>query len=151
MRATASLRIDRSADEVFSYVTDVSRMPEWVSGVRDARLVSDRMGLGAKYVVVYTGMTRRPAEMEVEVTDFERPRLFGSRTTRGPFEFEGRIEVVDDGDATVVTSTARATDDLATRVVWTLLGWLITKPWMARVGTELENLAAAMDRNSTTL
>lgn len=150
MKATASVRIDRPIDEVFAYVTDIPRMTEWVSGVREAKLLSERVGQGAKYILVYSGIVRRPSELEVEVTEYERPRLFGSRTTRGPFAVEGRIELMDDGGQTVVTSTARATDDLATRITWSLLGWLITKPWMDRLHTELERLAASIERNTTT-
>lgn len=148
MKASASLRINRPIEEVFAYVSDVTRMSEWVSGVREARLLSDSMARGARYVLVYTGMARRPAELEVEVTELERPTVFASRSTRGPIEFEGRIELSEENGHTVVTNTTQARDDLATRVASWLLGWLIAKPWTGRLRSELERMAAAIERNT---
>ncbi len=150
MKATASVRIPRPIEEVFAYVTDIPRMAEWVSGVRDARLLSDKVAEGARYLLVYTGMVRRPTEVEVEVVGYEPPHLFASRSTRGPVEFESRIELAEDRDDTVITSTTMATDDLATRVASWLIGWLVAKPWADRLRSELETLAADIERNAST-
>lgn len=150
MKATASVRIARPIDEVFDYVTDVTRMPEWVGGVREARLVSDTIEKGATYILIYSGMVRRPTELEVEVTAFERPHLFVFTTTRGPIEIEGVIELAEDDGGTLVSTTAQGGDDLATRVASWLLGWLVSKPWSDRLRSELENLAAAIERNAKT-
>ena len=148
VKATASVRIARPIDEVFAYVSDVSRMTEWVSGVRESKLISDKIAEGARFVLVYSGMARRPTELEVEVTEFDKPRVFASRTTRGPLEFEGRIELSEEDGHTIVTNTAQGTDDVATRVATWLLGWLINKPWSGRLRTELERMAAAIEKTA---
>ena len=139
-QATATVTIERPIGEVFSYVTDVEKMPMWISGVRAARLISQEMGRGARFVLDYV-QGRRPSEIEIEVTEFEPPRSFASRIFRGPFAYEGRIELREVEQATVVTNTIEAgPDSLSTRVATWLLGPLLLRGLTRRIAGELEEL-----------
>ncbi len=144
MKATATVTIDRPIDEVFSYVTDVAKMPRWVSGVSAARLVSREMGRGARYVVDYI-QGWRPSEVEIEVVEFEPPRSFGSKAARGPFAFEGRMELREVDSATEITNIIEAgPDSVSTRFASWLLGPILRRSFTKRLGRELEQLRAAI-------
>ncbi len=144
----ASITIDRPADEVFGFVTNVSEMPRWVSGVKSAKLLSKEMGKGARYVVDYI-RGRRAEAIEIEVTDYEEPRLFGSRSSRGPFQFEGRMELENGSHQTTVTNIIEAgPDSVATRLASFLFGPFLRRSFTARLRAELEQLQSAMHQRS---
>lgn len=144
MKAMATITIDRPVEEVFGFVTTVTEMPRWVSGVKSAKLLSKEMGKGARYVLDYI-QGWRPDSIELEVTEFEAPRVFGSRSFRGPFQFEGRMELEDGPDATTVTNIIEAgPDSVATRVASFLFGPLLRRSFTTRLRSELEQLKAAM-------
>lgn len=144
MKAMATITIDRPVDEVFGFVTTVTEMPRWVSGVKSAKLLSKEMGKGARYVLDYI-QGWRPDSIELEVTEYEAPRVFGSRSFRGPFQFEGRMELEDGTDATTVTNIIEAgPDSVATRVATFLFGPFLRRSFTTRLRSELEQLKAAM-------
>lgn len=144
MKAMATITIDRSADEVFGFITNVSEMPRWVSGVRSAKLLSKEMGKGARYMLDYIQGWRADS-IELEVTEYEAPRLFGSKSFRGPFQFEGRIELADDAEHTTVTNIIEAgPDSVATRVASFLFGPFLRRSFTTRLRSELEQLVSAM-------
>lgn len=148
MKAMATITIDRPVDEVFGFVTDVDEMPRWVSGVRSAKLLSKEMGTGARYALDYIRGWRADS-IEIEVTDFEEPRLFGSRSFRGPFQFEGRMELENGSDQTTVTNIIEAgPDSVATRLASFLFGPFLRRSFTSRLRTELEQLKAAMQQRS---
>jgi uncharacterized protein YndB with AHSA1/START domain len=145
METTASVTVSRGIEEVFAYITDVTNMPQWVSGARSARLLSPEMQEGARYVVGYHGGWRT-ADVEVLVTEWSPPRLFGSTTVRGPFAFEGvmRLEAVEGG--TRVTNTIEAgPDSVASRLATFVLGWALRGARTRRVQNELEDLAGRIE------
>lgn len=144
MKAMASITIDRPIDEVFGFVTDVEKMPRWVSGVRSAKLISKEMGKGARYVLDYI-RDWRPDPIEIEVTEYEPSHLFGSRSFRGPFQFEGRIELDADDEETKVTNIIEAgPDSVATRLASLLFGPIVRRSFTSRLRKELEQLKSAM-------
>ena len=133
---------------VFSFVTDVENMPRWITGVTAARLQSAQMGVGARYALDYVGGWR-PSEVEIEVTEYEPPRSFGSRMARGPFSFEGRMELREMEEATEVTNIIEAgPDSLSTKVASWLLGPLLRRSWSKRLLRELEQLRTAISAGS---
>ena len=144
MKAMATITIDRPMDEVFGFVTDVEKMPRWVSGVRSARLISKDMGKGARYVLDYIRGWRADS-IEIEVTDYQPSTVFASRSFRGPFQFEGRMELVKDEDETTVTNIIEAgPDSVATKLASVLLGPFLRRSFTSRLRTELEQLRSAM-------
>ncbi len=150
MKATATISIPRPIDEVFDFVTNVDNMPRWISGVSGARMVSQVMEKGARYVIDYvTGW--RTSEVEIEVVDYERPRLFANRASRGPFEYEGRMELAPaDGTTSVTNIIEDSPDSLASTVASVLFGPLLRKAHRRRMEKELEQLKAAIGETATT-
>ena len=140
----ATITIARPIDEVFAYVTDVTNMPHWVTGVSRARLVSESMGVGAKFMCQYTSAIR-PNEIELEVTTHEAPSAFGMAMSRGPFNFEGTMTLAEvDGGTRVTNSIVADPDSLATRLASLLFGWLVRPSYRKRLARELEALKASM-------
>jgi len=149
MKAMATITIDRPVDEVFGFVTNVGEMPRWVSGVRSAKLISKDMGKGARYVLDYIPGWRSDS-IELEVTDYEEPRLFGSRSFRGPFQFEGRMELEKGAEETTVTNIIEAgPDSVATRLASFLFGPFLRRSFTSRLRGELEQLKAAMQQRGS--
>jgi uncharacterized protein YndB with AHSA1/START domain len=80
-----TVEIDRPAEEVFEYLTDVSRLPEWQSSAESAELEGE-LGNGALVREVRTFMGRRAAST-LEVTEYEPPRRFSLRVVDGPIRY----------------------------------------------------------------
>ena len=99
MRAELTIEIARTPDDVFSYLTDVSNLPAWQSGVksatmRDGRIEESRSLLG------------RELHTTLEIVEQERPTLFTLRALDSPFPFSVRHELEPAGDGTRLTVTA---------------------------------------------
>lgn len=103
------IRVERSAESVFDYVSDVRNLPSWNSAVQSVSLVSAGAGgpVGATYAMVRELPTGR-AENVLEVVAHERPRRFGIRTISGPTPFAYEFRFTDDGSGTVVDVALRA-------------------------------------------
>jgi uncharacterized membrane protein len=90
-----TLEIGRPLDEVFEYLTDVSRLPEWQSSAESAELEGE-LRKGARIKEVRTFMGRR-ATSTMEVTEYDPPRRFSLQVVEGPIEYavEHALEAVD--------------------------------------------------------
>jgi len=91
-----TFEIDRRAEEVFEYLTDVSRLPEWQSSAESAELEEGELRVGARIREVRTFMGRRAAST-LEVTEYEPPRRFSLRVVEGPIRYsvEHGLEALD--------------------------------------------------------
>src|SRR5215211_4213474 len=98
-----SIEISRRPEDVFAYVTDPSRLPEWQESVVSAR-AEGPVGVGCKAIV-----TRRVGRMErtmaSEITELAPPRTWRVRGLDGPIrgDVEGTVEPLGDGDRARVT------------------------------------------------
>ena len=84
---------------MFSYLTDVSNLPAWPTGVksaalRDGRIEESRSLLG------------RDINTTLEVVEQEEPSLFTLRVLDGPVRFTVRHELEPSEDGTRLTVTA---------------------------------------------
>ncbi|MBA3432433.1 MAG: SRPBCC family protein [Actinobacteria bacterium] len=80
--------VDRPAQEVFDYVTNPEKLPEWQSMVSESRQDSQGpMGVGTRVTNVRNFLGRR-IESQAEVTAYESPRRFDVRTVSGPVPFQ---------------------------------------------------------------
>lgn len=81
---TASIEVNRSAEDVFVYVTDPTRFCEWQKGVVDGRM--DPPGnptVGAKCLTTrHIGFANRP--VTAELAHIDPPRTWGVRGIDGP-------------------------------------------------------------------
>jgi uncharacterized protein YndB with AHSA1/START domain len=91
-----TFEIERPASEVFDYLTDVSRLPEWQSSAESAELEEGELRVGARIREVRTFMGRRAAST-LEVTEYEPPRQFSLRVVEGPIRYsiEHALEPLD--------------------------------------------------------
>ena len=100
-----TIEIARSPNEVFTYMTDASRQPEW----QESLVTSDVEGGGTPTVGSRVLQTRRVGgrerTMTMEVTELDPPKSFAFRGIDGPVRATGRgtIEPLDDGARSRVT------------------------------------------------
>ena len=148
MQLSASVHIDRTIEDVFAFVTKVENMARWVSGVSAARLLSPRMEQGARFVAEYTSSLRKNP-VEFVVSEFDAPELLGLEVTRGPFSFQGRIQMARaDGGTEVTNSILADPDSLSTRLVSIVLGPLLRPKLTERMQRELHDLDRAIGQTS---
>jgi len=99
---TASVDIARSPDDVFAYISDVSRHPEWQEGLVSVTHETDGpVGAGSRIV------HRRKLPFGVvattsEVTAFDPPHKLVFRGLDGPIRAEGSQSVEPAGDGSRV-------------------------------------------------
>jgi uncharacterized protein YndB with AHSA1/START domain len=82
MQFQAEIDIDRSPEEVFAVLTDVSRLPEWQRSVVTAEM-DGPAGVGAKLRETRK-MMGREAKLVSEVTEYDPPHRFSVRAIEGP-------------------------------------------------------------------
>jgi carbon monoxide dehydrogenase subunit G len=108
VRAEVVVQIARAPEEVFAYLTDVSNLPAWQSGVRSAELDGE-LRVGAR-IHESRHMLGRELQTTIEVAAYEPPRTFVLRAIDSPVPFtvqhelaasEGgtKLTVVGEGDA----------------------------------------------------
>jgi carbon monoxide dehydrogenase subunit G len=99
VRAELTIEIVRTPGDVFAYLTDVSNLPAWQSGVksatlRDGKVEESRTLLG------------RELNTTLEIVEQEEPRLFTLRALNGPVRFTVRHQLEPTEDGTRLTVTA---------------------------------------------
>jgi carbon monoxide dehydrogenase subunit G len=99
VRAELTIKIARTPEDVFAYLTDVSNLPAWQASVRsamehDGRIEESRSVFG------------RELHTTLEIVDREEPRLFTLRALDSPFLFTVRHDLEPDDGGTRLTVTA---------------------------------------------
>ena len=84
--------------EVFAYLTDVSRVPEWQSSARSAE-VDGEVREGARIRERRTFMGHG-VNVELEVTGYDPPRRFDVSSRGGPVSYEVHHALERSGDGT---------------------------------------------------
>ncbi|MEU1006100.1 MULTISPECIES: SRPBCC family protein [Streptomyces] len=100
-----SIDVERRPEEVYDYVMDAGRMPEWqLSAVSAERLDEGPVGIGTK-VRVTRHVGRRVMPMTMEVTEYDPPYSWGMRGVDGPVraQVHGEVEPYDEGRRSHVT------------------------------------------------
>jgi uncharacterized protein YndB with AHSA1/START domain len=105
-RIEFALEIKRSAEEVFDYLADVERLPEWQATAVESQ-ADGPMRVGA-LVSERRVLLGRDARTELEVTAFQPPRRLTLRSLSGPVRFTVDHELMDDEGATLLRFTAEA-------------------------------------------
>jgi len=103
----AEVQVARPREEVAAYMTDPANDPEWIGGLREARLLGDPpLGEGSQVARVASFMGRR-VEYVNEVTRLEPGRVLDMRSVKAPFPMEITYTFEEAGDATVVRNHVR--------------------------------------------
>jgi uncharacterized protein YndB with AHSA1/START domain len=103
-----SVVINRPTEKVFAFVTDIEKLPQWMSELVEAKQTSEgSVDVGTTMSAVASPLGRR-AESTQEVTEYEPNRKFTFKSTSGPVESkdEYTFESVEGG--TKVTRVAEA-------------------------------------------
>ena len=101
VRETASVRIERPAEQVWDYFTDVGNDPEWNPSAIKARKTSDGpLGVGSTFHVV----RKMSGPMDLEYTEYSRPLRWTLRGTGRGMSFTYAAELKPSGSATELTS-----------------------------------------------
>lgn len=94
-----SVEIARSPEDVFAYITDVSRHPEWQEGLVSADVVTEgALSVGSRLVHRRKLGPTKVASTS-EITAFSPPEVVSFRGIDGPIRADGsqRVERVGDG------------------------------------------------------
>ena len=102
IRIQASVTVNRPLEEVFRFMTDNQNALQWQSGLLEARVTNDVIGVGKTWVDVVQVLGQR-IEIASELTEFEPLRTVGFKSTSGPIPLEGRYAFEPDGAGTKVT------------------------------------------------
>jgi hypothetical protein len=97
-----SVRVARPIHELFSYVADPRRFPDWNSAVRTVRSTSVPTGEVGSTYAMDRELPGGPAENALEIVELEPSSAFAIRTTSGPTPFEYRYRFSADGPVTVI-------------------------------------------------
>jgi carbon monoxide dehydrogenase subunit G len=96
VRAEVSIEIARTPEEVYDYLTDVSNLPHWQSGVRAATREGAR-------IQERRHMLGRELSTTIAVEEEERPRVFVIRALDSPVPFTVRHTLEPSGGGTRLT------------------------------------------------
>jgi uncharacterized protein YndB with AHSA1/START domain len=133
----ATTAIERPAQEVFAFLTDIDAEPKWREGVNSVTIETGRPGAVG---LVYTQQISRMGfniALTVTVTDVELNRRLAYTFAGGPFKGNGSYEIVGDGD----TCRVVATMDLGKSVMAKTLGGMMGP----QLQKDLDQLKAALE------
>lgn len=92
--------IGRPVEGVFDFVADGRNEPKYNPELLRSELITDGpIGIGSRFAAVHTGR-RRPVEMVVELTEYERPRRLGYTTRLPRFGVRGLLTFEPIGSST---------------------------------------------------
>lgn len=97
-----TITVERPINEVFDYVADIERLPQWVPVIQRARPTSpDMTKVGATYLVTAQVMGRT-MEIPSEITGYEANRLYAYRSY-GSLAYEDTMHFEETGTGTLIT------------------------------------------------
>src|SRR5215203_7219726 len=100
----ATTEISRTPDDVFAYVTDPTRLPEWQESVIKAESLQTPARVGTRARITRR-VGRRELTQSAELADLTPPTRWVVRGLDGPVRgnVSGRIEPLDNGKRSRVT------------------------------------------------
>jgi uncharacterized membrane protein len=99
--------VRRPREEVAAYMTDPANDPEWIGGLREARLVGEGpLAEGSRVARVASFMGRR-VEYVNEVTTLDRGRVLEMRSVKAPFPMHITYTFEEADGGTVVRNRVR--------------------------------------------
>jgi carbon monoxide dehydrogenase subunit G len=99
VRAELTIEIERTPEDVFAYLTDVSNLPAWQAGVKSATLRDN-------HIEESRSLLGRELQTTLEIVERDEPRLFTLRALDSPVPFTVRHELERADGGTRLTVTA---------------------------------------------
>ena len=101
IRESASVRIERPAEQVWDYFTDVGNDPDWNPQAVSVRKTSDGpLGVGSRFHVV----RKMSGAMDLEYTEYSRPLRWTLRRVGRGMRFTYQAELTPSAGGTELTS-----------------------------------------------
>lgn len=98
VHAEVIVDIDRAPEDVYAYLTDVTNLPNWQSGVHSARREGSQIHESRH-------MLGRELNTTLEIEEEDPPRVFALRAVNSPVPFSVRHELEPSGGGTRLTVT----------------------------------------------
>jgi uncharacterized protein YndB with AHSA1/START domain len=100
-----TVEINRSPEDVFAYVTDPQRFPEWQEAVVRAHKIDEGPTRQGTKVSLTRRLGKRVQTMTSELTEYDPSRRYAFRVIDGTVRAlgEGRFEAIEDGKKTRFT------------------------------------------------
>ncbi len=131
IRFSFPIEIGRPVEDVFAYVTDPAKLPEWQTNTAEVEQITDGpVRVGTRLREVHMGFGRR-LEQVVEVAEYQPPRCFALKVLSGSLPIDGRWDFEPDAGGTRLTLTVEG------RVA----GWLRVLQPLVAVATRRQMLA----------
>jgi uncharacterized membrane protein len=137
----SNLTIKSPIDQVFSYVSNVEKIPLWAGPVTDAKWTSEGpIGVGSTSTKSQHILGRKMVSDYV-VTEYEENIKFSEKTTSGPIEIESSIllEAVDGGTNVIVEAEVEAGGIF--KIAESVLGGIVKR----QVSTDFETLKVLLE------
>jgi carbon monoxide dehydrogenase subunit G len=138
--ATYSVTVNRPPSDVFAFLADGEKCPQWRPGVVDIKRLSGE-GVGATYSQGVKGPMGRRIAADYEVTVFEPDRRLEFQTTTGPARPHGRYDLAPVDGGTRLTFSL---DAQLTGLSKLLMGSMVQKTMDSEVHT-LDNLKRVLE------
>jgi uncharacterized membrane protein len=106
VRIDFTVEVERDAQEIFDYLIDLARLPEWQASAVESH-ADGPLAEGVR-IAERRRVLGREIENELEVIAFEPPRRLTLKALRGPVRFTVDHRLVEDGDSTLVHVVAEA-------------------------------------------
>ena len=102
---TNTVEIARTPDDVFAYLTDISRFTEWQDAVVSAKPLDDGPMKAGSKATLTRRIGKREQTFTTELTDWNPPRSYAFRGIDGPVRpiGNGTLEPIGDGQRTRFT------------------------------------------------
>ena len=105
VRAVLTIEVARTPEDVFAYLTDVSNLPAWQSGVHTAQIEDAGAPRVGARIRESRHMLGRELNTTLEITEYDAPRVFSLRALDSPVPFIVRHELEPSGGGTRLTVT----------------------------------------------
>ena len=147
--ASAELVMDQPVEAVWAFVSNVENFGRWVDAVENPRWTSEgERGVGSTYESEYV-WSGKTSHVEYEVTAFEPPAKFSSKTTAGRYPYQGAITIETvDGGTKVTHDMMAGSDGAITAFMFTYLGGFLRPMMRKRLLKELETMSDEIGRDS---
>jgi uncharacterized protein YndB with AHSA1/START domain len=96
-----SIVINKPVEEVFAFVTDGSKAPQWQGGLEAVE--GQANAVGAQYTEVRKFLGREMRSV-MEITAFEPNTRWAAKVLKGPVPYEVSVQLEPQGDSTRMTT-----------------------------------------------
>ncbi len=139
------ITINRPVQDVFDYITDPLKSPEWQSAVEKVAWVTEGPpGVGSSWKTTGKFMGRE-IDSALEITSWDPPAQTSFKTVTGPVPFELTATLAEEGAGTNLTM--RGTAEFGG--FFKLAEGLVGKQMDKQMGSDLKSLKEVLEKGTT--